>query len=169
MGEQDFSAGELLRAMNASEGKRILTEMNGLNASVYMFSENEGELVESLEEVTWSPEGWLLFTPPLSHHLQAFRLEIGRLLHNFVASSLSLIDHTRRVKRGLYTDSERENAYDQKLTAAFVNDPLSEFVKGLRQYCQIVRFHHRPSGAHRRKALVESRSCSSCDGVVMEG
>jgi hypothetical protein len=52
MAEDDLSAGELLQALNAHEGKRILLEINGLNASLYVFSENERELLESLEKVT---------------------------------------------------------------------------------------------------------------------
>ncbi|UCG12675.1 MAG: hypothetical protein JSU72_19720, partial [Deltaproteobacteria bacterium] len=62
--------------------------------------------------------------------------EILRSLHNYVASALSLIDHTRRLHKQLYADSGKFADYHSRVSSEFAQDPLAQFVKCLRKYCQ---------------------------------
>lgn len=60
--------------------------------------------------------------------------EVGRLLHNFVAASFSLVDHARRFYRRNYKDDGRFSDYETEVKARFAEDPLCQFVQGLRNY-----------------------------------
>lgn len=65
--------------------------------------------------------------------------EIIRLLHNFVAAALSLVDHTRVLYRQLYEPRGELLEYQGKVTAAFLEDPDIQFVIKLRQMAQHYR------------------------------
>lgn len=65
--------------------------------------------------------------------------EIARLLHNFVAAALSLIEHTRVVYRQLYEPHNAIDEYLERVTATFAQHPLSQFVIKLRQMVQHYR------------------------------
>ena len=57
------------------------------------------------------------------------------MLHNFLASASALIDHARKFYREMYESELQMPSYQSKITEAFSNDGLSQFVVGLRQYC----------------------------------
>ncbi len=68
-------------------------------------------------------------------------LEAGRhvvfCLHNYVASALSLVDHSRNVYEGrLNKLIQPFLGYKERKDKEFADDPLARFVIGLRQYCQ---------------------------------
>lgn len=65
--------------------------------------------------------------------------EIARLLHNFVAGALSLIEHTRVVYRQLYEPHSTIAEYPERVTVSFAQHPLSQFVIKLRQMVQHYR------------------------------
>jgi hypothetical protein len=65
--------------------------------------------------------------------------EIERLLHNFVAAALSLVDHTRVLYHQLYKPDGHLAEYQDKVSADFAEDPLTQFVIKLRQMAQHYR------------------------------
>lgn len=65
--------------------------------------------------------------------------EIMRLLHNFVAAALSLVDHTRVLYRQLYEPSGEIPEYQERVTKNFAEEPLVQFVIKLRQMAQHYR------------------------------
>lgn len=65
--------------------------------------------------------------------------EIARLLHNFVAAALSLVDHTRVLYRQLYEPLGELSDYPSRVNEHFANDPLIQFVIKLRQMTQHYR------------------------------
>jgi hypothetical protein len=65
--------------------------------------------------------------------------DIIRRIHNFVATALSLIDHTRNLHRKLYSDTDEFPDYQSRINSEFFHDPLSQFIKCLRVYCQHYR------------------------------
>lgn len=83
--------------------------------------------------------------------------EIIKLLHNFVAAALSLVDHTRVLYRQLYEPCGEIPEYQEKVTASFVEEPLVQFVIKLRQMAQ-----------HYRLPSLENQTSMSAikDGVV---
>lgn len=65
--------------------------------------------------------------------------EIARLLHNFVAAGLSLVDHTRVLYRQLYEPHNEIAEYQEKVTESLAQEPVVQFVIKLRQMTQHYR------------------------------
>ena len=65
--------------------------------------------------------------------------EVLFLLHNFVASALSLVDHSRVMYRELYEPGGHIPDYQSEIDRRFIADPLTQFVLGLRQMAQHYR------------------------------
>ena len=63
------------------------------------------------------------------------QIEITRLLHNFVASVKSLVDHTRRLYEKLYKPTNLMSTYPDEIKVRFAENELAQFVEGLRNYC----------------------------------
>lgn len=131
---------ELMDLIQQARGHAIWVEIDVLSWSTYAFQKNFHELrslVEHLQSAD-SSDLWVLRNRDRLEHAQR---EVGRRLHNFVASALSLVDHTRNASRKFYADdSARKAEYQRRVDETFVSDPLSQFIKGLRQYC----LHYRP-------------------------
>jgi hypothetical protein len=69
-----------------------------------------------------------------SKKLKKIHLEITRCLHNFLASSFSLIDNTRENVSNSNTDFRSE--YKDKINSIFSDSPISTFIKDLRRFTQ---------------------------------
>lgn len=67
--------------------------------------------------------------------LQNFLNETQRLIHNYVTSTQSLIDHQRRHQRSLAKIKDAFNEeYQTEIDNQFIQDPLSNFIGELRNY-----------------------------------
>lgn len=73
------------------------------------------------------------------HSVTIFMEETLRLLHNFVAACLSLVDHSRVFFKKMDEKSMPLSQYQEEVTRRFSKDPLTQFVVGLRQYIQHYR------------------------------
>jgi hypothetical protein len=60
--------------------------------------------------------------------------ELQRLIHNFLASVKSLIDHTRNVVKDLYRNTKFYEEYALKVNSIFVDNRLAVFTQDLRNY-----------------------------------
>lgn len=114
----------------------LYLELHSLSQSIYVFDKNFIELERLLNFLANDSRANSLFWLRNQDKLQEIDREIIRLLHNFVASALSLIDHTRRLYNKLYQDTGHFPDYSEKMQITFANDPLSQFVRDLRRYCQ---------------------------------
>jgi hypothetical protein len=65
--------------------------LESLEWSIYIFSENERELLAYLCECEGGPNSEELWHQPSEWHLRQVTLEISRLLHNYVAAATSLV------------------------------------------------------------------------------
>jgi hypothetical protein len=63
---------------------------------------------------------------------EQFNGEVARLLHNYAASSATLVDHSRRLVSG-YPESDFGTEYEQRKDVVAAS-PEVNFVKGLRNY-----------------------------------
>ncbi len=72
---------------------------------------------------------------------EAVIFHIARQLHNFLAASSSLIDHTRNLYNELNVGKGKKPfpEYQARVDRDFATDPLAQFVNGLRKYCQHCR------------------------------
>jgi len=65
--------------------------------------------------------------------------EIGRLLHNYLASAMSLVDHARRHTKKLYCNDRFFKFFeecDQEIDKRFDNSANHQLAQGLRNYTQ---------------------------------
>ena len=59
-------------------------------------------------------------------------IEVHRLLHNFVASAYSLLEHTLRHVDNFYTNSEFVDQYKSKVASDLATAPVRDFIQDLR-------------------------------------
>jgi hypothetical protein len=118
---------------------QLLQKIQTFQLSLEVFEGNYRDLRRLLDWQSQHPDAQELWHLRNRHLLEAFQKEVARLLHNFVAGAASLIDHTRLHHRELYADSGQLPEYDAEVSARFLNNPLANFIKGLRQYCQHYR------------------------------
>jgi hypothetical protein len=134
--QSQASVGELMDQILAMPEYKLRQDLLGLNTSIYIFDTNYTELRRIIEFLTDDPNGQLLTAAENRDRLHNVQVDVLRRLHNFVAATQSLIDHTRRLHTKLYSESGTFPEYQDQVEARFVNDPLSQFVQRLRQYCQ---------------------------------
>lgn len=136
----DSEAGhaERLKALQAeiaaSPGRRAEWEWKGLSRTFSVHQRNTHELTSLLQLMETDPEIALeMFQnvrPPEVH--DALLGELDQRLHNFVASAVSLVDHTRRLFAG-YEGTHMGDAYEERKNALAAK-PVVGFVRDLRNY-----------------------------------
>jgi hypothetical protein len=122
-----------LDELENSDGWRISRKIEHLGASFYIFKSNYDELIQRIECFK-RPEAILLWDVRNDDQLERFLKEVTRLLHNFVAAALTLVEHTRIIAREMYKDTEFWKEYNLQITNRFALNPLVQFVQGLRNY-----------------------------------
>lgn len=72
---------------------------------------------------------------PKEHPTKNVNIETKRLIHNYLSSVITVIDHSRVYINKLHPENGFEE-YQIKMKSAFVDVPMCSFVKELRQYMQ---------------------------------
>jgi hypothetical protein len=117
------------------EHSRTRADLAGLARSYRLFLGNDRELQSFLTAHEQPPAVLELWAPRNRVAFEGFLDEVDRLLHNYLASALSLREHTRRVRRKYAQAAGLEEAYDEHVRQSFLDDPACSFVQGLRNYC----------------------------------
>lgn len=108
-------------------------------SSVALLNRNYRELTSVIRHLT---------APTIAHrmagdedrwHRQESMAEVIYLLHNYVASAKSLVDHTRRIYNKLYCSDNLIPEYESEIRRRFVDHPLVQFVEDLREMAQHYR------------------------------
>ncbi|MGG0730793.1 hypothetical protein [Bacillus paramycoides] len=121
--------------LRATGGWRIRSKLEVFSISVYTFEKNNEEIVNILNQyetdfnlalkISWFNN---------RKELEAFLTEVIRLLHNYLASAMTLVDHTRKLFRSEYKETEFEKEYNKKIDELFAQSPVSKFIQDLRNY-----------------------------------
>ena len=116
----------------------IYRSLQALQSSFQVFEGNFAELVKLLEPLEDPREALFNYAAPdKRENLDNLIEETKRLLHNFLASVKSLVDHTRVIVNRLYPeDHEFRGEYQRKLNQDLANNVLQKFVQNLRNYTQ---------------------------------
>jgi len=122
---------DLLDKLNSMPEYKLLLRIKSLEASFYVFQRNFKELNSLLIKHSDVNEAIQL----QGVKTRVFLYEITRLLHNFVTSVKSLIEHTRVIYREIYESAEEFPEYQVEVDRRFTNNPLAQFVEDLRDYC----------------------------------
>lgn len=109
------------------------------NISLYIFNINYSQLKKIIEFLVGSLRSEHLMDIRNRDQLTRVLDEVIRLLHNFVAAAISLVDHTRNIYKKLYRETGKFPDYQKRIDNEFTNDSLVQFVHCLRQYCQHYR------------------------------
>lgn len=134
--------------VDSSREEDLRHEIQLVKWSFKVFQGNFFEIDNMLRSLEESPEMAYLWEGG-THRAELHRAfeEVGRLLHNFVLSAMSLVDHTRRhVNR--YTHDEYADLaddYNREIKRRFRNGANHQLIQGLRNYI-----------SHRRLPLVGS-------------
>ena len=101
-------------------------------SSYFIFQRNADELRKILNFHSDVEENMALWDVNNRDPLSFLQLEVGRLLHNFASSAAGLIDVTRRFYEKY--DVNEFPDYLTRVDSEFKTNPLSRFVKDLRNY-----------------------------------
>jgi len=123
---------ELHQAIEKSEGKNVHLKLRGLDQSKALLN---GNYVWLLRLEKSASENIELFYLKNRDRMDSFQLEFARLLHNYLASVKSLVDHTRTLKRKLRLNESFEVQYNNKRESLLGTDSIV-FVQQLREYVQ---------------------------------
>jgi hypothetical protein len=99
-----------------------------------IFRMNAQELIEITRRVNDPDEGLRLMSQNNREVGQQTHREVTRRVHNFVAASLTLVEHTRIFMREHYSNTPIFDRYQAKVDAEFANQPLVRFVQDLRNF-----------------------------------
>ncbi len=112
--------------------QQVYQEVQALRDTFEVFKGNMEEFISFDDAVTRKPEFWLTEN---RERLSSAMREYVRLFHNFLASSLTLIDHTRVVVKHLYEDAPWIDDYRERVLK-LAQDPFACLVRDLRVYIQ---------------------------------
>jgi hypothetical protein len=113
---------------------RLNAKLRTFDMSLEIFDGNFAELLKGVERsMPFDRDGILPWVLEVDQRNDK-QTEATRALHNFLASASALIDHARKFYREMYETDLRMPDYQSRIEEAFVNDGLSQFIVGLRQY-----------------------------------
>lgn len=130
----DSNQAEFSSKIHELPGAVFLNRSRLRSFSLNIFRMNALELMEVAQKVKDPVQGFMMMTEANREAgLQAHR-ELNRHVHNFAASALTLVEHTRVFMRKHYADSPVLSAYEAKAKETFAQSPVAQFVQGLRNY-----------------------------------
>ena len=116
-----------LDKLQNTEGWRISKRIEHLGISAYILKTNHDELVQRIEYFK-RPEAMLLWDVRNRDQMPDYLKEVTRLLHNFVASAKTLVDHTRIIAREMYENTDFWKEYEAQIAQRLASNPLVQFV-----------------------------------------
>ena len=119
----------LFEAIHSSPGAACINRSHGRSFSLNIFQRNAQELIEATRHVRDPDQGLQLMAVTNREAGQQAHREINRLVHHFVAGSMTLIEHTRQFMREHYADTAVQGAYEDRIKADFASEPVAKFVQ----------------------------------------
>jgi len=125
---------ELQDRIISSKGWLIASKIRPVGISLYVFNQNYNELKQFL--VAYAKPDVALEISRVGNRkkLDAFMMEVTRRLHNYLASAMSLVDHSFLLVRALYKGTAFEKEYHIERNRRFAESPQFQFVQQLRNY-----------------------------------
>jgi hypothetical protein len=132
----------LMQELSEMPEHQLYSELMALDTSIYILDANFVELEKFVLSLTSDPKWDHLFLAENRGSLHSVSRDIVRRLHNFVAAAHSLREHALAIYNRRYKDANLMPEYSKRARSVFGNDPLAQFVMGLRRYCQHYRSPH---------------------------
>lgn len=134
----DKTSDEIYRDMKAMEEYIVHREMKYLKETLYVLNTNYSDFMFHVESVNKREGLRKLNIVYRRNPTEKFQLETKRLLHNYLSSVISLIDHTRIYIKKLHSKKEFLE-YESMINKTFIENPTCVFIKDFRQYLQHYR------------------------------
>jgi hypothetical protein len=112
-----------------SPGGQIRYDLETLEVTIQVFKTNHHWLHDLL--LRYENPGFAFRIWP--DRVGDFLVEVAVRLHNFVASVMTLVEHTRILVRSRWSESEFFDEYTERIEA-FRTSPVAQFVQDLRDY-----------------------------------
>lgn len=128
--------GKRFDILEKSVEMEIYRNFQALQSSFRVFNNNFHELIQELEHLKDPRQALTMYGTNQRENLENLLDQALRLLHNFLASAFSLIEHTRKIVTRLYSGQAFRDEYQKKLEQDVINNPVHSFVKHLRNYTQ---------------------------------
>lgn len=123
-------------AYDQSKEMEIYRNLRALQSSFQVFEMNFHELMCCLQPLTDVRQSLSLYNQQKMENVDALIAETKRLLHNFLASAKSLVDHTRVIVKRLYEGHVFLDEYESKMNQDLAQNPVQKFIQRLRNYTQ---------------------------------
>jgi hypothetical protein len=124
----------LIEETHNSEAIKHLGRLETLRANFYVFNRNYQELKKLLETLKKGETAFHLWDLRNGQQLDIAINEVLRMLQNYLASAKSLVDQTRVIIRGWYTETNFMHEYEKQVDSRFVGNPLAGFIEDLRNF-----------------------------------
>lgn len=131
-----FARQDLIEEWLGSDASRTLKRLKVFELTLRIFRMNFDEWERTIEERRPANPIEALRMMSDSRWVEEYLVELTRTFHNFVASTLSLLDHTRVFYKELYEPNNLLPDYQAQINSRFANDGRAEFIKGMRQFFQ---------------------------------
>ena len=128
---------EIEQKIRSVENQEIIYKYRAFQSSIELLDRNYHMILRLLNEAEKPKSKFELIPRYNKWLLEGIVKEIGFLLHNYVASSLSLIDHSRRIYEETFERKDTLSKYEEMKTK-FLKSPYLKFVQDLRRMMQ----HH---------------------------
>jgi hypothetical protein len=127
--------------LHALPGHLVVQEQGALGITYRLLMRNAADLEAALEQFADPTFALSLLDLSNQQQFDEFVENVGRLLHNYLASVKALVDHTRRLVKDLWPQrpSFVTELYEPRVKALF-GDPEAIFLQKLRDYA----LHYRP-------------------------
>ena len=122
---------DLVDAFRTTRGFEIYTLKHTIEVSYNIFRGNFAELDQILQKHSRLDPRY--HGAANREHLQEEFKEIARLLHNYCASVMSLVDHTRRVAKKVLSGKSLK-AYQSEIEVRYKCSDLHQFLQDLRNF-----------------------------------
>ena len=139
--ENDFATWEerdaAVDSVRTLPGWEVKITLERFSISVYIFQGNYSDLLEPITRFKKAETFIELHDVRNADDLEFFFKYVTRLVHNFLAAAMTLVDHCRILVRDFYAAekyAEFVAEYELKKTEYFVENPLHQFIQRLRNY-----------------------------------
>lgn len=134
MSDKSNNCKHIYDAIQESAGNKHINRTYERSFSLNIFQMNTIELLQLSQRINDPNEGSdLMMAGNRDAGNQAHR-EITRLVHNFVASAKTLVEHTRNFMKEHYLNTSIYSKYIDQIKLDFGNEPVIKFVEDLRNF-----------------------------------
>jgi len=117
-----------------SDGWKITNKIFNLGTSHYIYMGNHSQLKQALEIFNNPKVTTEIWAVKNREMLREYQKEVIRLLHNYLASAKSLVEHTRIFARDMYGETDFFKEYEGMIEETFSKSPLARFIQDFRNY-----------------------------------